>query len=257
MLQGTFSSDQAVALIGNIRWTPQWVTRTQTHMDPRSPQSMLQIENEFTGTDFNASIKMLNPSIMEGGLTAIVIADYMQSITPKLSLGMEGVWQRQSMGSKPETAMSYAARYKNADWIASAQIHASGQLLGSYWRRLSEKVEAGVDCQLQFQPGTGTAGLLGLQKEGHTNVGVKYNFATSVYRAQIDSTGKVGCVLERRVAPAISVTFAAELDQWKVSYLYTVMFVCILILTGNTQTRPCRVARIESRRTRDDNAEPT
>lgn len=206
--------------MGNIRWTPQWVTRLQTQIDPRQPQSMLQIENEFTGSDFSASVKVLNPSMMEGGLTAIVIGDYMQSITPKLSLGLEGVWQRASLGSKPETALSYAARYKSVGWLASAQIHASGQLGASYWRRLSDKVDAGVDCQLQFQPGMGAAGMFsGMRKEGETNVGVKYNFATSVYRAQIGSSGKVGCVLERRVAPAIAVTFAAEIDQWKVSYL--------------------------------------
>ena len=98
---------------------------------------MVQVENEYQGDDFAASVKVLNPSIMEGGLTAIVIGDYMQSVTPKLALGLEGVWQRASLGAKPETALSYAARYKNADWIASAQIHASGQLGGSYWRGLS------------------------------------------------------------------------------------------------------------------------
>ncbi|KAK5076570.1 translocase of outer mitochondrial membrane [Lithohypha guttulata] len=202
--------------MGNLRWTPQWVTRTQTQIDPRSPQSMLQIENEYTGNDFSASVKVLNPSLLEGGLTAIVIGDYMQSITPKLALGLEGVWQRASMGAKPETAVSYAARYKNADWIASAQVHASGQLGASYWKRLSEKVDAGVDCQLQFAPGMGGAGMFsGMRKEGQTTVGVKYNFATAVYRAQVDSAGKVGCVLEKRVGPAITLNFAAEIDQWK------------------------------------------
>lgn len=218
-MQGSFSSDQSVSAMGNLRWTPQWITRLQTQIDPRQPQSMLQIENEFTGADFSASVKVLNPSMMEGGLTAIVIGDYMQSITPRLALGLEGVWQRASMGSKPETALSYAARYRGGDWIGSAQLHASGQLGASYWKRLTEKVDAGVDCQLQFQPGMGGAGMFsGMRKEGETNVGVKYSFATSVYRAQIGSSGKVGCVLERRVAPAIAVSFAAEIDQWKVSY---------------------------------------
>ncbi|KAK5081842.1 translocase of outer mitochondrial membrane [Exophiala xenobiotica] len=216
LLQGTFSSDQSVSAMGNLRWTPKWVTRTQTQIDPRSPQTMLQVENEYTGDDFSASVKVLNPSIMEGGFTAIVIGDYMQAITPRLALGLEGVWQRASLGAKPETAMSYAARYKTPDWIAAAQIHASGQLGATYWRRLSEKVEAGVDCQLQFAPGMGGAGMFGgIRKEGQTTVGVKYNFATSVYRAQIDSAGKVGCVLEKRVAPAITFSFAAEIDQWK------------------------------------------
>jgi len=55
----------------------------------------------------------------------------------------------------------------------------------------------------------------GIRKEGTTTVGVKYNFSNSVYRAQVDSAGKFGVVLERRVAPPVTLTFAAEIDQWK------------------------------------------
>lgn len=255
LLQGTFSSDQSVTAMGNIRWTPQWVTRTQTQIDPRSPQTMLQVENEFTGEDFSAAVKVLNPSVMEGGLTAIVIADYMQAITPKLSLGLEGVWQRPSLGAKPETALSYAARYRNTDWIASAQVHASGQLGASYWRRLSEKVDAGVDCQLQFAPGMGGAGMFGgMKKEGSATVGVKYNFATSVYRAQIDSAGKVGCVLEKRVAPAITFNFAAEIDQWKVCSIRPSHATRANINTGHAQARPRCFTGKQSRGARAANA---
>jgi len=245
LLQGTFSSDQSVSAMGNMRWTPKWVTKTQTQIDPRS-QNMLQIENEYNGDDFNASLKAINPSILDGGITGIMIADYMQSITPRLSVGLEGVWQRQSLGQKPETALSYAARYKSTDWIASAQLHATGTLGASYWRRLSEKVEAGVDCQLQFAPGPGGAGMFGnMRKEGQTTVGVKYNFATSVYRAQIDSTGKVGCVLEKRVAPAISFNFAAEIDQYKVSQSETLCgFIHADTLT-RTRTNSVLVSRLK------------
>lgn len=231
LLQGTFSSDQSVQAMGNIRWSPNWVMRTQTQVDPRSPQSVFQVENEYTGSDFSASLKVLNPSIMEGGLTAIVIGDYMQSITPRLALGLEGVWQRASMGAKPETALSYAARYKSLDWIASAQVHASGQFGASYWRKLSEKVDAGADVQLQFAPGMGGAGMFsGIRKEGEAKIGVKYNFATSVYRAQLSSDGKVGCVLEKRVAPAITFNFAAEIDQWK---------VCVMFLASSKVANSC------------------
>ena len=216
-MQGAFSSDQSITAWGNLRISDKLVCKTQTQIDPKQGQTMVQFDNEYTGDDFSASLKALSPSLMEGGLTGIVIGSYLQSVTSKLALGFEGVWQRAGLNARPETAMSYCARYRGTDWIASAQYLAAGSLGASYWKRLTDKVEAGVDCQLQFAPGMG-AGMFGPPKrEGTTTVGLKYNFQTSVYRAQVDSAGKVGVVLERRVAPPVTLTFAAEIDQMKVS----------------------------------------
>ncbi len=218
-MQAAYSSDKSLTAWGNLRWTPQFVTKTQTSIDPRQSQAMVQFDNEYTGDDFSASLKTISPSILEGGFTGIVIGSYLQSLTPKLALGLEGVWQRAGLNTKPETAVSYCARYKGTDWIASAQYLAQGSLGASYWRRLTDKVEAGVDCQLQFAPGVGGGLFGGMRREGTTTVGVKYNFSTSVYRAQVDSGGKFGVVLEKRVAPPVTLTFAAEIDQYKVRTL--------------------------------------
>ena len=216
-MQGAFSSDKSLSAWGNLRWTPRFVTKTQTQIQPGQGPTMVTFDNEYTGDDFSASIKAVGPSLMEGGLTGIIIGSYLQSITPSLSLGLEGVWQRAALNTKPETVISYAGRYKGSDWIASAQYLAQGGTLGlSYWRKLTERVEAGVDCQLQFAPGMGNPLLGGSKREGTTTAGVKYNFQTSVYRAQVDSAGKFGVVLEKRVAPPVTLTFAAEIDQVKV-----------------------------------------
>ncbi|EXJ80366.1 mitochondrial import receptor subunit TOM40 [Capronia coronata CBS 617.96] len=214
-MQAAYSSDKSLTAWGNLRWSPRFVTKTQTSIDPRQAQAMVQFENEYTGEDFSASLKTISPSVLEGGLTGIVIGSYLQSVTPRIALGLEGVWQRAALNAKPETAMSYCARYKGTDWIASAQYLAQGSLGASYYRKLTDKVEAGVDCQLQFAPGMGAGMFGGIRREGTTTVGVKYNFATSVYRAQVDSAGKFGVVLEKRVAPPVTLTFAAEIDQWK------------------------------------------
>ncbi|KAK5252966.1 translocase of outer mitochondrial membrane [Exophiala xenobiotica] len=62
----------------------------------------------------------------------------------------------------------------------------------------------------------GGAGMFGgIRREGTTTVGVKYSFTTSVYRAQVDSAGKFGVVLEKRIAAPVTLSFAAEIDQWK------------------------------------------
>lgn len=164
----------------------------------------------------------MNPSVLDGSLTGIVIGSYLQSITPRVSLGAEGVWQRQALNARPETAISYCGRYKGDDWIASAQYLAQGVLNVSYWRQLTAQVEAGVDTQFQFAPSAQpSAGMLGgIRREGTTAIGAKYNFRASTFRAQVDSAGKVGCYLEKRVAPVVSMTFAGEIDQVKVRQLH-------------------------------------
>lgn len=217
-MQAAYSSDNSLTAWGHLRVTPGYIAKIQTQISP-SQGTMVQLDNEFVGEDFSASLKAMSPSLMEGGLTGIFIGSYLQSVTPRLAVGFEGVWQRAALNVRPETVMSYCARYKSADWVASAQYLAQGSLGGSYWRRLTDKVEAGVDCQLQFAPGMGGNGMFGgMRKEGTTTVGVKYNFLASVYRAQVDSAGKIGVVLEKRIAPPITLTFAAEIDQWKQSH---------------------------------------
>ena len=177
---------------------------------------MTSIDHEYTGSDFTSSLKMLNPSYLEGGLTGIYILSHLQSITKRLSLGVEAVWQRAALSQPPESAASYCARYKAEDWIATAQLHAAqGALNATYWRKLSDKVQVGVDMTLQVAPSQGMMG--GLQKEGVTSVGVKYDFRMSTFRAQVDSKGKLGCLLEKRVLPPVTMSFCADVDHMTVS----------------------------------------
>jgi mitochondrial import receptor subunit TOM40 len=180
---------------------------------------MFSLEQDYTGADFTASVKAMNPNLLEGGLTGIFIGDYLQSVTPSLSLGLNAMWQRAAMNQGPETLISYAARYKTREWVASARLVAAGGLQCSYWRRLAERVEAGVDVNLQFQPGLGLApGMMGgpMKKEGITTLGAKYEFRQSAFRAQVDSQGRLGCLLEKRIAPAVTVSFFGEIDHVKV-----------------------------------------
>lgn len=177
----------------------------------------MSLENDYTGADFSASLKAINPSILDGGLTGMVMASYLQAVTPKLSLGLDTFWNRPAMAYAPELNVSYAARYKAADWIASAQVLAGGGgLEASYWRRLSDKVETGIHMNLTFA-GIGPGGPMGgIRKEGTVTIGAKYDFRASSFRAQIDNNGKVGCMLEKRVAQPIAITFSGEIDHKQV-----------------------------------------
>ncbi|KAM5439667.1 translocase of outer mitochondrial membrane [Microsporum ferrugineum] len=216
LMQGNIGSDGALAAVANYRWSPSLVSKANVQIMPGSSQGLLQLDNDYTGADFSASLKAFNPSILEGGLTGIFIGSYLQSITPGLALGLEAMWQRAGLSARPETALSYCARYKADDWIASAQLQAQGTINASFWKKLSDKVEAGVDMNLQFAP-SGNPMMGGMQREGTTAVGAKYEFRASTFRAQVDSAGKLSCLLEKRVAMPISLTFAGEIDQVKAS----------------------------------------
>ncbi|KAI0471108.1 mitochondrial import receptor subunit TOM40 [Xylariaceae sp. FL0804] len=205
-LQGSVDNDGTLSSRFNYRWSPALVTKSQFQI---GSSDMASIEHEYTGDDFTSSLKMLNPSGIEGGLTGIYILSHLQSVTRRLALGIEAVWQRAALSQPPESALSYCARYKAEDWIATAQFHAQGALNATYWRRLSERVQAGVDMTLQSPPGGGMM----VQKEGITAVGVKYDFHMSTFRAQIDSKRKLGVLLEKRVAPPIMMSFSVDVDH--------------------------------------------
>ncbi len=219
-MQGNIDNDGQLSANANYRWTPSFVTKTNAQIAPGPGQALLQLDNDYTGKDFTASLKALNPSILEGGLTGIYVASYLQSITPRTAVGLEAVWQRSAMNAGPETAVSYCAKYTGADWIASAQLQAQGALNTTYWRRITERVEAGVDLNLTFLgAGRGRGGgLMGgrMSKEGVATVGAKYDFRQSTFRAQLDSSGRLSCLLEKRIAPTVQVTFAGDIDHFKV-----------------------------------------
>ena len=219
-MQGNIDNDGQLGAVFNKKWTKSFVTKSQVSIAP-AQQSMLQLDADYSGQDFTASLKSVNPNFLDGGLNGVYIGSYLQSITPSLALGIEAVWQRMAMSQGPETVLSYSAKYKGHDWIGTAQVTDTGTLSTSYWRRLTEKVETGVDLHLQFAPGLGGGGLMGGQarKEGIATIGAKYDFRASTFRAQLDSAGKVGCLLEKRVLPPVQVAFAGEIDHVKVRAL--------------------------------------
>ncbi|KAF2225721.1 outer membrane protein [Elsinoe ampelina] len=217
--QGNIESDLSFAARFNYRWSPRWVTKTQTQISPAGGMAgpgaaQFQIENDYIGKDFTAQLKAINPSVLDGALTGIFIGSYMQSVTPRLGLGLEAVYNRMAANMGPESVLSYAARYKGDDWIASGQLLTQGSLSAAYWKRITERVEAGVDMNLVL--GAAGGGLMGgPRKEGTATLGAKYDFRASNFKAQIDTSGKVACVLEKRVVPLVGITFSGEIDHSK------------------------------------------
>lgn len=207
-LQGSLDNEFQLSGRFNWRWTSAFISKSSVQLT--SQGNMVSLENDYTGADFSASLKAVNPSILDGGITGMIMASYLQAVTPRLSLGLDAFWSRPAMAYPPDLNLSYAARYKTPDWMACGQLVPDRGIEASYWRKLSDKVETGININLAFA-GMGPMGPGG--KEGTVTIGAKYDFRMSSFRAQIDNHGKVGCLLEKKIAPPIQVTFSGEIDH--------------------------------------------
>lgn len=221
-MQATVDNDGQLSGRFNYRWAPSLISKMSAQIAPggQPGSSMFTTDLDYQGNDFSASLKTYNPSILDGTLTGIFIGSYLQAITPSLSLGVESVWQRPAASHGPETSLSYVGRYATKEWVASLQLQGSGAIQATYWRKIADRVEAGVDCQMSLAGGMarGPGGMMGggPKKDGITTIGAKYGFRNSTFRAQINSNGQLSCVLEKHVAPAVSLTFCGDMDHSKV-----------------------------------------
>lgn len=214
-MNGNVDNDGSVSGRFHYGWAPEnakHTTKIQTQTTAEPGQSMLQVEHDWRGDDFSMNIKAVNPSFLDGEISAVSIAHYLQSVTPALALGVEAIWQKPPSTAAPEeTTLSYVGRYVQPSWIASAQVSPQGVLGACFWKRLSSKVEAGVECQL-----VRAIGPLGQTKtEGTTTIAAKYDYLQSTLRGQLDTRGKLQCLFERRLSGAVSITFAGVLDHFK------------------------------------------
>lgn len=200
--------------------------------------SMLQMEHEYAGSDYSINLKAMNPNPME--FTGLYVASYLQSVTSKLAIGSEVVLQRPTPDME-ETAMSLVGKYTGNDYIATAQFQGLGAIQASYYQRINEKVDFGVEINLLMQ---------GQRREGVATVGGKFDFRQATFRGQIDTTGRVSAVLEEKMAPGFSFLISGDLDHMKVHNSIVnveILYSSFLHYTGPKQIR-CRyhVVRLDS-----------
>ncbi|EDK46873.1 translocase of outer mitochondrial membrane [Lodderomyces elongisporus] len=217
-LQGNVDNDLSFSGRINYGWDKSNISKVTLQLAQSQP-SMVQLEQDYQANDFSINLKTLNPSFLYGGFSGVAVASLLQSITPKFALGLEAMYSKQPM-SPPDTAVSYVARYNNnGKWIASAQVQAQGALIASFWRKVSDKVEAGLETQVAATMKQVADPLMGVGFEpvieGTTTIGAKYEYRTAVFRGQLDSKGKVSAFLEKRILPTVSVLFSGEIDQFK------------------------------------------
>lgn len=204
----------------NYSWAKECISKVTLQLS-QSSQSMVQLEQDFQGVDYSINLKALNPSVLNGELTGVIVGSLLQSVTQNLAIGLETVYSRINPSDPADAATSYVFRYKSPNnWMCSGQLQSQGSIVGSYWRKVSDQLEAGIETQLQGSAkpvSDGKGNIIGIQSlfEGLTTIGAKYEFRQSVFRGQVDSDGKVAAFLEKRILPTVSILFSGEIDHWK------------------------------------------
>ena len=213
MMQGNIESDLSLTGRAQRVWNSAHTSRAQFQLGDSQPAALVQLEHDYLGPDFSLTLRALNPSITSGTLSGVYTGSLLQSVTKKLALGIETLYSMPASKEVPsDVSTSYFARYTSTNWIASVQARGTGQTVLSFYKKIADKVEAGIETEIGPNPNAmllGTGNLI----DGTTSIGAKYEFRQSIFRGKIDSTGKVSCLVERQVLPILALSFAGEIDH--------------------------------------------
>ncbi|KAJ8388854.1 hypothetical protein AAFF_G00126100 [Aldrovandia affinis] len=161
-----------------------------------------QSDAEYRGGDFTATVTLGNPDILVG--SGIVVAHYLQSITPTLALGGELVYHRRP--GEEGTVISLVGRYTGTNYTATLTLGQAGAH-ASYYHKANEQLQVGVEFEASTR-----------MRETSTSFGYQLDLpkANLVFKGSVDSNWMVGATLEKKLIPLpLSLTLGAFLNQRK------------------------------------------
>ncbi|XP_059454138.1 mitochondrial import receptor subunit TOM40-1 isoform X2 [Corylus avellana] len=137
--------DPKLMLVGRVLTDGRLTTRVKCDLTDRlSIKVNAQLTNEphmshgivnidYKGKDYRTQFQL--------GNGALFGANYIQSVTPHLSLGGEVFWA----GQHRKSGVGYAARYETDKMVAAGQVATTGMVALSYVQKVSEKVSLASD----------------------------------------------------------------------------------------------------------------
>ncbi|XP_015587200.1 mitochondrial import receptor subunit TOM40 homolog 1 [Cephus cinctus] len=156
----------------------------------RSKYTAVQMTSDYRGDAYTASLTLGNPDILNN--SGVLVAHYLQSITPSLALGGEVAYQRgPGVPGGHVAVVSAAGRYTNGESTISGSLGLAGCHI-CFHQKASQQLQIGVELEVnsRIQESTGTiAYQIDLPK------------ADLVFRGSVDSNWTVGAVLEKKLLP--------------------------------------------------------
>ncbi len=167
---------------------------------------MVQLEGDWVGKEGTSlNFKAINPNPFDG--QGVFTASLLQSVSQSLAVGAEVIGQQVADSPSMENGLNLAVRYTPSNKSTfTATLQQFVALQTTYHHRVSEKVELASELQML---------LVGPRKDAVTSVSAKFDYRQATIRAQLDSTGRVGLVLEEKLFPGFALLLSGELDHVK------------------------------------------
>lgn len=167
----------------------------QLTSEPHYSQGMFNFD--YKGTDYRAQFQI--------GNNAFYGANYIQSVTPNLSMGTEIFW----LGQQRKSGIGFNSRYNTDKMVGTLQVASTGIVALSYVQKVSEKVSLATDFMYNH-----------MSRDVTSSVGYDYFLRQCRLRGKIDSNGVVAAYLEERLNMGVNFLLSAEIDHPKKNYKF-------------------------------------
>ncbi|XP_061771013.1 mitochondrial import receptor subunit TOM40 homolog [Nerophis ophidion] len=146
-----------------------------------------QCDLEYRGADFTSAVTLGNPDILVG--SGIVVAHYLQSITPSLALGGELVYHRRP--GEEGTVTSFLGRYTGNNYVATLTVGGAG-CHATYYHKANDQLQVGVEFEASTR-----------MQETTTSLGYQLDLpkANLLFKGSVDSNWLAGATLEKKLLP--------------------------------------------------------
>jgi len=171
--------------------------KMQTQVASEKSFSQMMVDVDVKGGDWQGQVKL--------GNNAFYGINYIQSVTPTLSLGGEAFW----LGGQRKSGVGLAARHASDSCVATAQIATTGLLSTTYVHKVSDKVSLATEFLWNWNT-----------REATASVGYDYFLHQCRLRGRVDTSGVVAAYLEERVNVGVNFLLSAEVDHSKKDYKF-------------------------------------
>ena len=186
-------------LTGRIKYdvSPDLSLKLQTQLTKEEGYSQAMLDIDSKGSDWQGQVKLGN-----GGFYG---ANYIQSVTPTLSLGGEAFW----LGAQRKSGVGFAGRHATDAHVASAQVASTGLVSLTYVQKVGEKCALASDFMYNWH-----------SREATASCGYDYMLRNCRLRGRVDSNGSVAAFLEERLNVGVNFVLSAEIDHAKKDYKF-------------------------------------